>query len=57
MQDFFFSIDLSTTSVHTNVRSFTQPPEYPIVLQIQLMLFPSGLIKTFTADVLDTSHD
>lgn len=57
MQDYFFSIGLSTTFVHVSVRSFIQPPENPIVFQIQLMLFRSGLIEPFTADVLNTSHD
>lgn len=54
---YFFSTGLSTTFVHTNVRSFIHPPENPIVLQLQLMVFRSGLIEPFMADVLNTSHD
>lgn len=53
----FFSTGLSTTFVYTRVRSFIHPPENPIVFQIQLMIFRSGLIEPFMADVLNTSHD
>lgn len=54
---YFFSTGLSTTFVHTSVRSFIHPPENPIVFQTQLMIFRSGLIEPFMADVLNTSHD
>lgn len=57
MQDLFFSTGLSKTFLHTSVRSFRHPPENPIVFQIQLMIFRSGLIEPFMADVLNTSHD
>lgn len=53
----FFSIGFSTTFVHISVRCFTQPPENPIVFQIQFMLFRSALIEPFIVDVLNTSRD
>lgn len=54
---YFFSTGLSTTFVNTSIRSLIHPLENPIVFQIQLMIFRSGLIEPFMADVLNTSHD